>query len=299
MSIKIMKKLISSILILFSISSYAELPDIIAIVDDNPITKIDFLKRKNLAVKLNNIDIATPEIEKNLEQQIVNILIEEELLIQHDKKSGDSIGDKDIDMYINRLAEINNMDKNALYNDLKEKKVSIDSFRRQIKGEIIKHRIISSISSDIEILPSDLNTALFNSGDRNFDIEAILFTANNNDDKTIKSMKLLHKKVKNCDDIDEKLYSKFASKEKINTKLHQLSSKSQSVVSDTEVGSMSSLYQDGENFQMFFVCKKDPVVTNEDQNKLATILTQKKMSQKARKFFKDLRAKSYVKVMLD
>ena len=51
-----MKKILSLFVILFGMSALADLPDIVALVNDKPITKYDFESRKNMLITLNNID---------------------------------------------------------------------------------------------------------------------------------------------------------------------------------------------------------------------------------------------------
>ena len=61
-----MKKLISIIVIIFSNQVFASLPDIIALVNDQPITKYDFESRKKMVVVLNNIDNSNPSVDAQL-----------------------------------------------------------------------------------------------------------------------------------------------------------------------------------------------------------------------------------------
>ena len=93
-----MKKLIGIIVILLSNSVFAALPDIIALVNDQPITKYDFESRKKMVMVLNNIDNSSPAVDATLNNGIINVLIEEELLNQHAASVGGKITSTQIDM---------------------------------------------------------------------------------------------------------------------------------------------------------------------------------------------------------
>ena len=293
-----MNKLLCLFLILFSATAFAKMPDIIALVNDKPITKYDLETRKQMARVLNNIDSSDPSLEARLNSDIINILIEEELLNQHAQKVGGTISEEEINQSIETIEQRNNMSKGGMRTYLVEKNVDIDSFRKQIKGELLKHNIINSLSRSVSVSPTELDVAIINSGNQDLNVEAWVFTSRKSEDKDLRNMQLLKKRLIACDKVVDKLYVEFADGEKFDRKLLEMPVKTQSIILDTKVGSSSSIYKEDDKFKMVLVCKKNTDVSNGDLNKLKSFLSNKKMSKKAVKFFRDLRSQAYVKIMI-
>ena len=92
-----MNRLVSIFLVLFSFNALAELPDVVAFVNDEPITRYDFESRKHMVVVLNDIDTSDPAVNSKINGDILNILIEEKLLDQHAEKVGGAVSETEID----------------------------------------------------------------------------------------------------------------------------------------------------------------------------------------------------------
>lgn len=293
-----MKKILGLFVVLFSVSVLADLPDIVALVNDQPITKYEFESRKNMVITLNNVDVSDSSMERKLNSEILNSLIEEEILNQHAEKIGGAVSKEDLDEAIGTIEQRNNMSKNGMSVFLKEKGLNVESFRRQIQGELIKHNIMNSLSPSVFVSQNELDMALINSNEQDFDIEAWVFTSRQTTNKDLEQMQQLKKRFSSCEKVDNKLYEEFADGEKFDRKLKKLPNRTQSVVLDTKVDSSSEVYKEDDKFKLVFVCKKDRAVSSGDLTKVETFLSNKKMSQKATKFFKDLRSKAYIKVMI-
>jgi hypothetical protein len=292
-----MKSLVSIFLVLFSFNTLAELPDVVAFVNDNPITRYDFESRKKMVIALHNIDVSDHSIESKLNSDIMNILIEGELLSQHAEKVGGIVGDAEIDNAILMIEERNKMPKNSLQKKIIGTGVNFEVFRKQIKGELIKNNIVSSLSQSISVSPSEMDIAIISSF-KDFDIEAWVFTSRKGDEKAQEKMQLLKKRISDCSKVTDKLFAEFADGEKFDRKLSKLPENTQSVILDTKVGASSNVYKQGNNFKMVLVCKKEAGVSKGDLNKIESFLSNKKMSQKAAKFFKDLKVKSTIRMMI-
>ncbi|MEA0970293.1 SurA-related peptidylprolyl isomerase [Candidatus Megaera venefica] len=293
-----MKKLIGIIVILLSNSVFAALPDIIALVNDQPITKYDFESRKKMVMVLNNIDNSSPSVDAKLNNGIINVLIEEELLNQHAASVGGKITSTQIDNAISTIEQRNNMPNGGMAAFMKERGLQMESFKKQIAGEIIKHNIVSSLSNSVSVSPLELDVAVINTDMPKFNIEAWIFTSKGNEHKDHKQMQDLKKRLYDCNKVDQKLYDSFAEAEKFDRKLDDMPFGTKSIIQDTKVGATSSVYKEDGKFKLVFVCKKESTVSSGDLSKLKTFLSNKKMSQKATKFFKDLKAKAYIKMMI-
>ena len=293
-----MKKLISIIVIIFSNGVFASLPDIIALVNDQPITKYDFESRKKMVLVLNNIDNSNPSVDAQLNNGLINVLIEEELLNQHAASVGGKITETQIDNAISTIEQRNNMPKGGMKAFLKERGLEIESFRKQMAGELIKHNIISSLSNSVSVSPSELDVAVINTATPEFKVEAWIFTSKGNQSNDHKQMQDLKKRLYDCNKVDQKLYDSFADAEKFDRKLGDMPPSTKSIIQDTRVGTSSSVYKEDNKYKLVFVCKKASTVSSGDLSKIETFLSNKKMSQKAAKFFKDLKSKAYIKMML-
>ena len=297
-----MKYLVSLVIVIIISSSFnvfAGQQDIVAIVNDKPITMHEFSERKKMAIALNKIDSSNPQVDKQLNKDILNILIEEELLNQHAEKVGGKISSADVDNAISTIEERNKMPKGYLLPYIKELGASVDSFRKQIKSELIKYNIINTLSNSISISPKELDVAVINSGYEDFDITAWIFTSFNMESNTLKQMEKLKKQLSGCNDVQEKLYNAFATGEKFDSKLKHLEGKTKSVVLDTGENSVSPVYQEDTKFKLVFVCAKKASIPDSEVNKVRAFLSNQKMSKKAAKFFKDMKSKAYIKILLN
>ena len=292
-----MKKLLCIIAVLFCNSVFASLPDIVALVNDKPITKYDFLSRKNMVILLNNIDVSDASLDAKLNTSILNLLIEEELLNQHAENVEIEVDPEQIKDTIRDLEKKHNMPDGGMRTYLSERGIPLEAFMTQIKSEIIKHNIIASLSNNVSVSPSELNVAIINTAKPEFNVAAWIFTSKSTDAKDLGQMQDLTKRLYDCNKVDSKLYENFADAEKFDRKLRDMPPSTTSVIHDTKPGSSSSVYKEGGKFKLVFVCKKESTVSSEDLSKLKSFLSNKKMSQKAMKFFKDLKTRADIKIM--
>jgi len=293
-----MKYLIGLVIFFFSVNIFAKQQDIVAVVNDEPITMYEFTARKKMVIALNKVDNSDPHTDKQLNKNVLNLLIDEELLNQHAKKTGIKISEPEIDSAILTIEERNKMPKGYLLQYMRELGVSADSFKKQIKSDLIKYNIISNLSNSISVSPKELDIAVINSGYEDFNITAWIFTSLNSDEKNLNKMQKLQKTLTDCSNIENKLYADFAIGEKIERKLKDLGDKTKSVILDTNENSCSNVYQEDGKFKLVLVCTKKAFVSGEEIDKVKGFLSNQKMSKKAEKFFKDLKSKAYINILL-
>ena len=293
-----MKYLIGLVIFFFSVNIFAKQQDIVAVVNDEPITMYEFTARKKMVIALNKVDNSDPHTDKQLNKNVLNLLIDEELLNQHAEKTGIKISEPEIDSAILTIEERNKMPKGYLLQYMRELGVSADSFKKQIKSDLIKYNIISNLSNSISVSPKELDIAVINSGYEDFNITAWIFTSLNSDEKNLNKMQKLQKTLTDCSNIKNKLYADFAIGEKIERKLKDLGDKTKSVILDTNENSCSNVYQEDGKFKLVLVCTKKASVSGEEIDKVKGFLSNQKMSKKAEKFFKDLKSKAYINILL-
>ncbi|WP_417905316.1 SurA N-terminal domain-containing protein [Candidatus Tisiphia endosymbiont of Micropterix aruncella] len=293
-----MKKLFCLVAIVFNLAiAKAELSNIVALVNNEPITLHEFLARKHMIMALNNINNPDSQTDKQLDRMAINSVINDLLLYQsvNGKKSSDS----ELNESIETIEQRNKMAKGQLMQLLKSKSVDINSFKSQIGAEIIKMNILSSISRSVAISAKEVDAIILATNSKDAEISAQIFTSKDKQDKTLQKMYGLQKRLTNCHDIKESLYKDFSTLEIVNQNLSTLDSTLQTILKDLNTAEKSSVFEMQDGFKLILMCNKKIVnVTLDENDYVVNLLTNKKMSQKAQKYFEDMRKKAYIKIML-
>jgi hypothetical protein len=112
-------------------------------------------------------------------------------------------------------------------------------------------------------------------------------------------MRRLGKRLKTCGSVKKSLYDNFANMKVIDEKLSNITAIDQTIVKDLNINQASNVFEINNKFQIILVCSKKILNVSEDENSyVINFLTNKKISQKAQKFFDDLHKKAYIKIML-
>lgn len=293
-----MKKLFCLVAIVFNLAiAKAELSNIVALVNNEPITLHEFLARKHMIMALNNINNPDSQTDKQLDKMAINSVIDDLLLYQsvNGKKSSDS----ELNESIETIEQRNKMAKGQLMQLLKSKSVDINSFKFQIGAEIIKMNILSSISRSVAISAKEVDAIILATNSKDAEVSAQIFTSKDKQDKTLQKMYGLQKRLTNCHDIKESLYKDFSTLEIVNQNLSTLDSTLQTILKDLNTGEKSSVFEMQDGFKLILMCNKKIVnITLDENNYVVNLLTNKKMSQKAQKYFEDMRKKAYIKIRL-
>lgn len=293
-----MKKLFCLVAIVFNLAiAKAELSNIVALVNNELITLHEFLARKHMIMALNNINNPDSQTDKQLDKMAINSVIDDLLLYQsvNGKKSSDS----ELNESIETIEQRNKMAKGQLMQLLKSKSVDINSFKSQIGAEIIKMNILSSISRSVAISAKEVDAIILATNSKDAEVSAQIFTSKDKQDKTLQKMYGLQKRLTNCHDIKESLYKDFSTLEIVNQNLSTLDSTLQTILKDLNTGEKSSVFEMQDGFKLILMCNKKIVnITLDENNYVVNLLTNKKMSQKAQKYFEDMRKKAYIKIML-
>lgn len=275
--------------------------DIVALVNNKPITFYEFQQRKKLIILLNKDKVQKNnlDIEKSISKSAINSLIDEEVLFQYADKINLKTSPKDLDATISVIEERNKFPKNYYEKLLKNNSIDFNTFKTQVKSEIIKNEILSSLYRNTKVTNSEVDEAILFSNSKDAIISAIVFTSKDNDDSTLLKMRNFRKKLKNCVNIKESTYNQFADKEEIHSKLSTLDLQLHTILKDLKLNQVSNLFEGQKNFKMSILCdKRIDNISVEENNYINNILANKKMSQKAIKFLQNLRSRAYVKIML-
>ena len=144
-----MRKLLLIITVFFTFNvAQASLPNIVASVNDEPIILMSSVLEK-MIMALNNVESLTPVQDKQLSDLALKSLIDESLLFQY---AGDrEMPQEEIDNAIKSIEDRNKIPHGSLLQYLKSRSVNPDSFISQIKSELIKMNILSSLSRSVQV----------------------------------------------------------------------------------------------------------------------------------------------------
>jgi len=279
----------------------AESRKIVAIVNNEPITWYEFQARKKMIVALNNVKNSDNDssIDRQISQTALNSLIDDELMRQHAIKVGAKISDSELNDAILSIEERNEMPKGHLINFFKSKGVDINSFKSQIKSELIKSNILSYMSKSVTISPKEIDYLILSNNVKNVKLSLKVFTSKDKSEKTINKMQTLQKNLKRSNSIKDSMYKDFADLAVIEGNLSSLDNQLQTIIKDLDKGSVSSIFESSEGFKLVLVCSKIvDHMSDEENSYVINFLTNKKMSQQAKKFFSDMRKRAYIQIML-
>ncbi|MEG8229619.1 SurA N-terminal domain-containing protein [Candidatus Rickettsia tasmanensis] len=293
-----MRKLLLIITVFFTFNvAQASLPNIVVSVNDEPITLNEFRARKKMIMALNNVESLTPAQDKQLSDLALKSLIDESLLFQY---AGDrEIPQEEIDNAIKSIEDRNKMPHGSLLQYLKSRSVNPDSFISQIKSELIKMNILSSLSRSVQVSNKEIDVAILSSDQKDVEISMQVFTSKDGGNKAFTQMNNLKNRLKKCADVKKSLYDNFATMQIITDKLSKIEGVKQTIVKDLTPDKASNVFEVNNKFEITLVCSKKILNVNEDENNyVVNFLINKKISQKAQKMFENMRKKAAIKIML-
>ncbi|MFV9879660.1 MAG: SurA N-terminal domain-containing protein [Rickettsia conorii subsp. raoultii] len=293
-----MRNLLLIITVFFTFNvAQASLPNIVASVNDEPITLNEFRARKKMIMALNNVESLKPAQDKQLSDLALKSLIDESLLFQY---AGDrEILQEEIDNAIKSIEDRNKMPHGSLLQYLKSRSVNPDSFISQIKSELIKMNILSSLSRSVQVSNKEIDVAILSSDQKDVEISMQVFTSKDGGNKAFTQMNNLKNRLTKCVDVKKSLYDNFATMQIITDKLSKIEGVKQTIVKDLTPDKASNVFKVNNKFEITLVCSKKILNVNEDENNyVVNFLTNKKISQKAQKMFENMRKKAAIKIML-
>ncbi len=183
-----MKKKITHLLFLFIFITfnnlYATKIEIVAKINNQIITNMDLEYRLNLAIEISNIPNEI-KFRKQIRQQILNLLIDENLKIQEAEKYGILISSAEVYSEISRLEQRLKLPKDSLIENFRKKNIPEIVIYNQIRVQLLWNKIISyTIANNISISNKQTEEALQNfiksSGEVEYNISEIFISHTSN-----------------------------------------------------------------------------------------------------------------------
>ncbi len=174
---------------------------ILAKVNNQIITNIDLEYRLNLAFEISNIPNEA-KFRKEIRQQMLNLLIDENLKIQEADKYGILISSTEVYNEIRRLEQRLGLPKDSLIKNFREKNIPEIVIYNQIRGELLWNKVISfRITNNVTISNKQKEEAfqnyINNSGEVEYNISEIFIssTSSNKEDSSEERISSIYNKA--------------------------------------------------------------------------------------------------------
>ena len=101
---------------------------------------------------------ATLPPEKELKSLVLNQLIDKKLQLQLAKQLNLTVTDKELDQTIVKIAKENNLSLNALNDKLKNQKLTMEAYRKEMHDQLLIHKLQEQeIASRVSVTPEEIN----------------------------------------------------------------------------------------------------------------------------------------------
>ena len=132
-----------------------------AVVNDQPITRLDVRQRVQFLIATSGAQQVTPELVQRATSAALNSLIDERLQLQEAAKFKADASDRDIDRILTNQARQNGSTLEKFFRDLAEIGVSPQSYRDKTRAEVVWQRIVSGrFGSRVRINRDQVKAAL-------------------------------------------------------------------------------------------------------------------------------------------
>lgn len=281
--------IITLIITCFSNQAFAE-KDIVALVNDYPITSYDLEARKELLVNTQNITFNNEEEHKIFHKRLLEQLIEEHLISDTANQMGININNDTLDSVIRSIEKRNNLPDGGMIALLEDKGLSVESYRDQIRYELIKSNIFGTIAEDITVSESEIYDTAINNKDSQLNICVWLFESYGNDLISYKKLEKLKAELQSYKgDINETIFRNFVDKVQEIKDYNKLLPKMKLALKETQEKNTTAIFQEGENLYVMLILEKGLSATKEQMAKIKDDITNTKIDQKVELFLKKIR----------
>jgi primosomal protein N'' len=272
-------------------------PNIVAIVNDTPITIQEFKARKLFLKFVNNVNELTPSAEDQLNRTALKTLVDEQLFFSEAKKFKMDITEQEINNSIRTIEKNNNMLQGQFIANLKAHGISVESLKRQVKAQLIKEKLFYEFSRNIDINRKEINEAA-ELANKEYVYNFKKLTSIQNDKASKSKMNSLKKKINSCQ-IDSEIYKNIAQLENINIVANKLNEPLKGQSLKIKVGQPTDVFTEGDHIVFYVLCAKEIGGIKENEyDYIANALANKKISILVQKFYEKIKRKSYIKIFL-
>lgn len=145
----------------FALPAAAEIIDrVVASIGDDVITLFDVEKEGEALFR--QIAGSTPDADqearlKEAKRKVIDNLVEKVLLLREAKKTGIDVNEDEVSSAIEKIKKENKIDQEALLSALKKEGVTFESYKEEVKGQIIRSKVVDKrVRSAINVSEEDI-----------------------------------------------------------------------------------------------------------------------------------------------
>jgi peptidyl-prolyl cis-trans isomerase SurA len=121
-----------------------EVNQVVAVVGDDVITSLDVDRMvRTMEAQMGTGQPLSPERREQLREVALDRLIEDTLFQQEVRRLGIQVGEEEVDRYIKRIKERNNISDKQFASQLSRRGITPEEYRDELKRDMLKHRLIS------------------------------------------------------------------------------------------------------------------------------------------------------------
>ena len=291
------RKIFTFILLYFACANigFATQKDIVALVNDVPITAYELETRKALLITTHNVSFSNKQEELQFKQVVLNQLIEAILLKQHSAAMGVNINEENIDNMIRAMEKHNKMPEGGIESLLEEKGVSVESYRNQLAYELLKNNIWDMVSIETDISDSETLEFIVNNNKFEFDIDLFLFKIEKANQANYQKLQKIRQKLLSLNVEQIETYQPYGISGITRIKkVEQLPDVMQTVLHNTAAGQVSDIFKDDNSYNIMFVAKKDLRANKDDLSAVKEEIANARIARKVDVFLKRLRSNAHI-----
>ena len=250
-----------------------------------------------VALTVNNQPITLYDIDEKMQvasldkEKAVGILVDEVLYKQSLRKYNISVDYFDIDNYIEKLAQSNNMTLYQFKNAVKQQQ-DYESFKEQIKNQLKHQKLISKIASNklSRATPEDIEI-YYNNNQKEFSvankIDVIKYSSKNK--KALQSVEKNPMMVDNDIEVENIVLTQDT-----------MEAQMKFIVNKTKEQSFSAIFAADKTYNMLFISKKDEIKTIElkdVKDKIFGTIMNQREKEYLKEYFETLKITADIKVL--
>ncbi len=321
-----LKKFIFTIILSLPAAAMAAGFSIIAIVNNDVITKHELEDRVKLIIRSTHLQDSS-EVRENINPKVLQIMIDDKLKLQEAKRLNIDVSEEDMANAVKDLEQQNNLKPGEFNSFLKKNGFPEESLMSQLKAQIAWKKIIGQkIRPRIRLSEYELDE-LYNISQNKKNIAPTeteekkpdmnntqvnlrqLFASNTGTD----AKKILEdnaKKIKSCKDLEQFENNAVPGIELRNfgmMKIINLAEPLRPLAAGLKVGKASSVATSSEGFSIFLVCERKMAFIKQEKKapsepptkeKVAEILGAQKIDLEARRYLKKLRDEAFIEIRM-
>ncbi|MCB0345340.1 MAG: SurA N-terminal domain-containing protein [Bdellovibrionales bacterium] len=141
------------------------LDNVVAVIDGEPITSSELQEFK--ASHGQSVDEAASGAGAPTDKKMLQDLLLSRMLEREARELGVAVADMQIDTYIDQIQAQNNVDREGLVELLKGQGLTLEQYREQVRGDILRARVLSMrVTNKINIVDEDVDRFLEEHPDR-------------------------------------------------------------------------------------------------------------------------------------